>query len=217
MSNDISFLEAQFNANGLKTLCASLEQQMKDGSYDFENNLSILKIYQAYPSQADHEARRDVLVKALMAFPGNDFTKLSAVIPPSIFSDSKELTCLVELAKLLETSKFAAFWEKSRNEDLKIKLDDVKGFKESVRQYITSVLTCAYKRVNRGVLQASLDTQEGTPELDMILKREGWIEDDEAMVVFPASADNQNREKKYKESIHFEQLSGVISVLSPRK
>ena len=190
---------------------------MNDDTNDFANNLAILKLYQAYSDLIKEDVMTNVLIKALMAFETSqkEFQTLRSVIHAAAFSKSEKLSTLVELANLLEGVDFESFW-KLVNENKDLNLKSVTGFKDRIRKYILSILQCAYRKIPKLKLEKALDVVSGTPELESMIKNAGWTEEG-SLVVFPANDDNKNREKEYKESIHLDQLSDVIGILTGTK
>jgi hypothetical protein len=190
----------------------SKKTQMKDDTNDFANNLAILKLYQSYTALTKEDVIVNVLIKALMGFEQSqtDFYMLRSVIHAAAFARSKKLSTLVELANLLEGVDFENFW-KLVKETKDLDLNSVAGFKDRVRKYILNILQCAYRKMPKLKLEKALDTT--TSEIDSMIKTGGWTQEG-TLVVFPANEDNKNREKKYKESIHLDQLSEVIGILT---
>ena len=190
---------------------------MKNDTSDFENNLAILKLYQSYAHLIKEDVIANILIKSLMTLENSqkEFQMLRSVIHAAAFSKSKKLSALVDLSNLLEGVDFENFW-KLANENKDLNLKSVVGFKDRIRKYILRILQCAYRKIPKLKLEKALDVVSGTPELDSMIKNEGWTEEG-TLVVFPANDDNNNREKKYKESIHLDQLSDVIGILTGTK
>jgi len=213
-ASPIAFLSTHFDRSTIDALEANLAAQVRDGKYDFENNLAILKVYQCCPDRINERHMTSMMIKALMNLPSNDFLLLSSVIPvldPRIASTSAPVSQpfrLIELAAHLEKAEFRQFWKKV-NEWKDLNLESVPGFRDSMQKYIMAVLQCAYRSVSRSILAASLNMEEGTPEVDMKIEEMKW-KSDSNLVTFPANADNQTRTRKFKESIQFDQLSDVI-------
>ena len=60
--------------------------QAEGDSYDFEANLTLLKLYQFSPSRVDRTIASQVLLKALTQLPNTDFLALKCVLPQNLVS-----------------------------------------------------------------------------------------------------------------------------------
>ena len=63
-------------------LVGALDEQIAKGTYNFDFNMWLIKLYQFYPDQVQSEVVSKVLLKALMALPSNDFSTAMYVVPP---------------------------------------------------------------------------------------------------------------------------------------
>jgi hypothetical protein len=94
----------------IAALEASVDAQCSGGTYDLDENLMLLKLYQFFPEKATPAAVAKVLLKALMHLPETDFLLCTYLIPERIATEAPVLP-VVELANRLETCAFSAFWE----------------------------------------------------------------------------------------------------------
>jgi len=198
--NELSFLENHFDADNVADLEKSLETQMNGGTYDFDNNLALMKVYQTSPKfyTTGRTNLTNVLIKALMSLPGNDFIFLSALIPKKVIDQSKDLKVLMKLNTLLRSADFVEFWATVRKTDADLKISDVKCFEQNLRLYIASMVRCAYRKLEIGQLLSALDLTEASPAFLALVKSQGWTLDRTSatpMVTFPANENNQDREK----------------------
>ena len=84
--------------------------QLKDGTYDFNANKALLKLYQCQPENADVEAIAKILVLAMMNLPSTDFLVLSYLVPVRYVSSTK-VQLIQRCNYLLENGKFLEFWD----------------------------------------------------------------------------------------------------------
>ena len=109
-------------------------------------------------------------------------------------------------------SEFVAFWKKAKLLE-QFDLHNIKNFDDDIREFIITVLQCAYRRVPRSVLALSLNMEEGTPQVGQLVEARGWRAEKD-LVEFPPNADNQERPKKFKENIQYDQLTPSIARLT---
>ena len=74
----------------IKPLVARLDEQISKGTYDFNSNLWLIKLYQFFPEQLDESVVSKVLLRALMAMPNPDFGTTMFVVAPSVAVRTKE-------------------------------------------------------------------------------------------------------------------------------
>lgn len=109
---------------------ASIDAQCANGTYDLDENLMLLKLYQFFPEKTNPAIVARVLVKALMQLPETDFLLCTYLIPERVASEAPVLP-IVELANRLETCQFQAFWaELSASREL-VKV--APGFDDAIR------------------------------------------------------------------------------------
>ena len=73
--------------------------QCDHGSYDFEANLALLKLYQFRPSCSKTDIAVRLLLKSLMQLPATDFVILRCVLPQSLVILS--IVFILQLSSLL--------------------------------------------------------------------------------------------------------------------
>jgi len=82
-------MPALYDAASLPQLEAKVEAQCTGGSYDLDNNLAVLKLYQFYPEKSNTAVIAKVLVQALMRLPETDYLMCKYLIPDRVVSDHR--------------------------------------------------------------------------------------------------------------------------------
>lgn len=122
---------ADLDIEKIPALEASVEAQCAKGTYDLDENLLLLKLYQFFPEKANPAVVARVLVKALMQLPETDFLLCTYLIPERIASEAPVLP-IVELSGRLETCQFQAFWEELAASRELVKA--APGFDDAIRE-----------------------------------------------------------------------------------
>merc|ERR1719271_1082328 len=88
---------------------------------------------------------------------------------------------IIQLAQWLEMAKFTKFWQEAENLE---KLNEVKDWKASIRNFIAGVVSHTYRSIRSEPLMELLSCEKS--ELDKIAKDQGWSrskEDKDTIVV----------------------------------
>ncbi|EFA83030.1 eukaryotic translation initiation factor 3 [Heterostelium album PN500] len=147
-----------YNINIAQKLEQFLDIQINENIYHFQANSTLLKLYQFNPSALNKDYIAKMLAKALMNLPSNDFLFLSYMIP---FSMQKEepLLKLFVLNNLLETCKFKEAWEHIQNNQAFFSV--IPSFVDSVRNFVSNVLSITYQTITITMLVELLNIQQG--------------------------------------------------------
>eukprot|EP00929_Paragymnodinium_shiwhaense_P031068 TRINITY_DN17490_c0_g1_i1.p2 TRINITY_DN17490_c0_g1~~TRINITY_DN17490_c0_g1_i1.p2 ORF type:complete len:218 (-),score=87.32 TRINITY_DN17490_c0_g1_i1:289-942(-) len=183
----------RYDANIMPDLQLYLEEQMKSGTYDLDANLALLKLYLLFPAEADVNVMESVLLKALCAYPATDFSLCLYQIPEKFQSQLKDV---IQLAQWLEMAKFTKFWQEANACE---KLNPVKDWKVSIRNFIAGVVSHTYRSIQSAPLMELLSCDKG--ELDKIAKEQGWTrakDDKETIVVNTAEFESIKLEELQK-------------------
>ena len=70
----------------METLEQYAQFQAEERHYDFEANLTLMKLYQFEPNRINRRVAVQVLLKALVNMPKPDFTLLQSVLPADVVS-----------------------------------------------------------------------------------------------------------------------------------
>merc|ERR1719453_2813806 len=96
-----------------------------------------------YPELIDVGVIRKVLILSVISYPSNEFSLCMFQIPERLHK-TDELRKVVELAHLLEMTKFNQFWREAESSS---ELDACKNWREKIRDFITEVVTLTYQSI----------------------------------------------------------------------
>jgi len=199
-----------YDVKTLNTVESYVLQQAKQGSYDFETNRYVLQMYLFYPDSIKIHIVGIILMKALMNLPQTDFLACSYLISKKLHGD-EPLKTLFKLANLLETAQFKAFWKEC--EDSRPLLSTVSGFDNSVRSFISSILSSTYQTIPVSVARELLHLPDKA-DFDTFVAAAGWQKDNDAkMLTFPTVANPQGRDKRTAQ-IPIEQVAKILGTFS---
>lgn len=171
---------------------------------DSDVNLAVLKLYQFYPDRYNASTVSNILIKALMNFPGTDFLCSLYLIPERRQVD-EPIPVISRLASLLETGRFTEFWaESGACADL---LASVPGALNSFRNFMCEVVSRTYKTIDLKKLGEVLDLSGDETRKYVI--NSGWtVEGD--VVICPGNEENQPRPPSLDEHLSFKQVASKM-------
>jgi len=152
---------------------AELERGISTG-YNLNHNLSLLKLYVAYPSRRSAEVVGRILSSALVQHPSVDFQLCLYLIPTQYIQQIKGY---IDAAALLETGAFAEFWLDIE----KTKILNAKE-KDDVRLFVSDILAQTHSAIDVKVMCECLDQKD----VDELAKKKGWTIKD-GRVLIPRS------------------------------
>ncbi|KAL5219059.1 hypothetical protein ABZP36_019743 [Zizania latifolia] len=206
-----------YNPDILSDLEGFVNDQVSNQTYNLDANLSLLRLYQFEPERLSVQIVSRILIKALMAMPGPDFSLCLFLIPEQVQMEEQFKTLIV-LSHYLETARFRQFWdEASKNRSI---LDVVPGFEQAIQMYAIHVLSLTYQKVPRPVLAEAINI-EGLA-LDKFLEyhvaNSGWVIEKGAhshIIVLSRNEFNHPELKKNTaETVPFEHVTRIFPVLS---
>eukprot|EP00300_Choanocystis_sp_HF-7_P037714 c53993_g1_i1.p1 GENE.c53993_g1_i1~~c53993_g1_i1.p1 ORF type:complete len:201 (-),score=7.07 c53993_g1_i1:13-615(-) len=170
--------------------------------YDFETNLSLLKLYSYFPEHMNIEIVSSILYKSLMVLPNTDFLLCSALIPEKVYN---KLSIIFEMADLLERCNFPAFWVMVETNSKNLPKD----FSIAIREgFISGVLEISFQKITFKLLSHQLNLKD--KQLEEFVKSKGWsTENNNEIAVLPLCDSNQAIGRQ-KEPITSKQLSPFI-------
>jgi len=192
-----------------------------NGSYSFDANRTLAKLYQFFPHLADNSNYSLIMLLTLLEFPSTDFSALGCLIPERV-QETEPAATLVRCSDLLEQCQFAEFWTTFR--PLVLSEEAPELLKSSVaspaavgklRSSILSLLASAYRTAPISVVLPALDMKE-TSELSNFISgnetTKGVLETVEGeKVVFCATVNNTKRDRVFKEGVNFAAVSAMIT------
>lgn len=165
--------------------------QAKTGTYDFDANRHLLKLYLFAPDTIKIEVVHKLLVKALMNLPETDFLSCICMLPLKLH-EVEPVRSLIGLADLLETAQFKTFWNKARDNE---QVHRVKGFESAIREFVAITVRSTYQMVPAPLFKELLNI--GTKkDFDAYVKEKGWTKTEDNYVQFPLSKDNSISEQE---------------------
>lgn len=203
-----------FDHRAVPQLEEYLDEQVQSGTYDFEANKALLKLYQFFPDLCKPEIVALMLAKALMNAPSTDFMALMYIVPPSVHR-SEPVSSLKRGADSLETAQFVDFWQTCAEGDMPPLIETVPGFTKHIRVFIVHTLATTFQSVARQNLEQCLDLDGAELEAfiaansDVVTMAPGGQE-----FKFNLNEFNQIQPKKFKESVEFDKILKTIEKLS---
>ncbi|CBY09497.1 unnamed protein product [Oikopleura dioica] len=181
-------------------------QQVREGEYDLDANMALLKLYQFYPNSIRHEIVLYVLLKGMMVLPEPDFVMYKALLSNLNDEDmDQSVRRSLEIHKLLEQCNYPKFWEALQIEHDMIA--EFAGFEDAIRNHICGVITHSFQRLSRDLVKEFLGIQK-EQDLNLWIERFGWKA--EQNVIFVTSQEDKVKSKSIVEKVD---LSGLVSVM----
>jgi len=198
----------RYNPDNQAMLEDYVTQQVRDGSYDLDANMALLKLYQFYPNSVRNEIILAVLLKGMMRLPEPDFVMYKSLLSSLNDPDmDKNVKRALEIHKLLEKCRFGKFWEELQAEhDMIIEFH---GFEDAIREYICGVIGISFQRLSLENLKEFLGLTNTSDAIAWI-ERFGWSRDQG--VVFVASQEDKVKSKSIVERVNLSSLVPVMSL-----
>jgi len=196
----------RYNPDNQPILEEYVMQQVREGSYDLDANMALLKLYQFYPNSTRNEIILSVLLKGMMVLPEPHFVMYKSLVVSLTDEDmDKNLRRAFEIHKILEQCRFARFWEELQAEhDMIVEFH---GFEEAIRIYICGVIQNSFQRLSRDNLKEYLGlTKDG--DLNEWMDRYGWTSDQGIVFI-----KNQEEIVKSKSIVEKVDLAGLVPVM----
>ncbi|ORZ01255.1 armadillo-type protein [Syncephalastrum racemosum] len=193
----------RYNPDNVQVLEDYLATQCKNGQYDLQANLALLKLYQFNPQSAKESVIVNVLVKSMTAVPAPDFNLCMYLLAE--YAGSESIQNLVSLQQLLEQSRYVQFW--STYASHKALTANVAGFEEAIREVIAKIVAMSYQAIKTTELQAYLALNGDA--FNQFCAQKNW-EIKDSSVLIPINKDNEAKTVVVRENIKFEQLTKVI-------
>jgi len=195
----------RYNPENLSTLERYVQMQAIENTYNLDANLAILKLYQFNPTLFKETVTCQILLKALMNLPQTDFTLCRCLIS----ENSHELPSIakvIDLANKLEMCEFREFWREL--EETKEIIGGIKGFEESIKKFIVSVLNVTFQLVDKLQLMEMLGNLSEDDLKRMCLEQQWQINGDQ---VFISNQEEHIKSKNITEKITFENMVPIMN------
>ncbi|OLY80874.1 Eukaryotic translation initiation factor 3 subunit K [Smittium mucronatum] len=201
----------RYNPENISVLEDYLKEQCNSYSSDSSDlaaNLALLKLYQFNPDLINIDAVVSVLAKALTSLPGNDFILCLYLLNEQIIND-ESVVKILELKDLLENARFELFWEVLSNDATRDLVSGIRGFEDTIRSMIASVIASTHQSAQAQFLELALNLDES--ELIEFAEQQGWtVSPDNKLVSLPLRDENLAKPVIISEQIPFAQLTKVI-------
>ena len=170
-----------------------------------ELNLAVLKLYQFNPAARNNDVVTTILLKSLMAMPSPDLQLALCLIGAS--SRTEDHDAVVELANLLETTKFVAFWDALGSSSVAGPISQIAGFADAIRLFAKGVIEATFQTISLPELAQLLGLDAG--EAEARANDYGW-DVDAGLVSIPHNEFNQAKAKEIKENLSFSKVHKVF-------
>lgn len=202
----------RYNPELLPQLEQNIEKQVMTQTYNLDTNLCLLRLYQFYPERVNTRILTQLLLKAVMALPNQDYELCRKMIPERLQLE-EPIASLNNLVAQMNNARFKEFWQAYAT--MKESLDAVPGLKDACRRYAVHVLCSTYQTLPKTVIGETLALSGAALDAFIATQRAeaGWVLEDQN-VVLPANEDNHPVAKKAAESIPFKTVSQCLMVVS---
>jgi len=194
----------RYNPENLQLLEHYVQMQAFEETYNLDANLAVLKLYQFNPTLFKETVICQILLKALMNLPHTDFVLCKCLIT-DVHQQLEGVTQVIELANFLEICEFKHFWNMlEERSDL---ITGIKGFSDSIRRFIASVVQVTYANISKNYLVELLG---GVTEVELGSYAEsmGWRVDADS--VFISNQEALIKSKNINEKLAFNDVSMIM-------
>jgi len=200
-------LTRPFDAAGVPTLEQCVQSQVEENWYDLDINLGLLRLYQGDPSLVNPSVILQILLKALMRLPGQDFETCLYLVPGHLWGQDEptSIDVLLELSAFLQETKFTTFWDQLSKQRAQLML--VQGFDEEIRRFVLETISLTYQRINKTTLMSLLHVDQ--LGLGLIVKEHGLQEED-GDILLASNPENQPKSQVFQETMGFNKLEGIV-------
>lgn len=161
------YVANSFAENIIEDIEKYLDEQVQEGSYDFQGSRTLLKLYLYFPHKIKTEYIVIMLLKALCNVPQNDYIILLYMVPEYLsFADpgssSSDVAIVKQAINMIERGNFEDFWKltKSSQTSRRIFMECVPELIPALRKYIINLYRITYRFVDISQLQANTGFQD---------------------------------------------------------
>jgi len=186
-----------------------VDYQCGNQIYDADANQACLKLYQFYPAKYQGPVVAKILVKAMMALPEDGFLASLYLIPEKFQTGGGSIPALTEMVRLLETGRYLEFWETAKAH--RHAVSGVKGFDDAIREFMLSVISRTYFRIDTAILASLLDLTVEDVLAWVQARGVGEVDDDHQKIIrLPRNIEFQSKQKTIRENCSFRTASSVL-------
>lgn len=199
----------------LTALTAHVTSQTQTGTYDFDANKALMKIYQCYPDLANADVIANTLVLSMMRLPRNDLLMLSYLVPPKVISSSPKIALVQKCTEEMEAARFADFWAVLASSPVAAETFQAAGFREAIRNVITEIVQATFRTITASMLQDMLGFSSSS-ELSSFCASSSLVQEiKDGIVLMKPCVETQPRLQHFEEGLRFEDAMKLV--LSMRK
>ncbi|KAJ8607805.1 hypothetical protein CTAYLR_009887 [Chrysophaeum taylorii] len=198
---------AQYKESSIETLENHVGVQVREETYDAKANKALVKLYQFSPHRCRPEILELVFAKAMMARPKADMSAILCICPHKLADSTPLLRRLGKCEQLVETSRFADFWEHARD-------IEVPGFAPHLRRFILGLLSQTFctapidlvaRALGIAVDDARALAAAPTPSSPLLPST------DPDVATFKPNPKNQPRQQRFSNPVHLDTLLSLFS------
>lgn len=212
-------IKALIKANAYDTkVLSDLEKyvvaQVKTGTYDFDANRYLLKLYTFAPDTIKIDVVQKVLLLSLKQLPQPHFLACTYLLREKLHED-EEIKRLVKLSGLLETAQFKKYWQEVQESKTRTMLDKIPKFDASIRKFIASTIANTYQTIPLSSVKDLLNLSSAA-ELDGFIASSGWEQftlDGVKCIRFAADSSQKFSASSKTEKISLKDISQLMAEL----
>lgn len=197
----------RYNPVHIDILTEYLDAQCKNNQYDLEANQAILKLFQFNPTLFKSEVVEKILLKALTNLPHPDFILCELLIDSSKLT-SGNIQEIILMHQRLELCQFKTFWAELTGHDSLY--EEIKGFKESIRNFICHVVGITYQHIRSSLLQDLLGLGDNVKEFEDWIQKKDWKKVDKDYILV-ANQEDKIKTINITEKIELEQVANILA------
>jgi translation initiation factor 3 subunit K len=212
-------VKGAYKTSNQSTLEAYVEAQaLGKGSYYFEANKALLKIYQFLPNTADTNKFALVLLLSMLEFPSAsvDWLAISYLIPERI-QKSEPCSTVLQCTNLLDGCEFVEFWKTfdtlssvcGEDKYTKALLDSGRA-KKTLQNGILQAMSLTYRSARLDTVLANLNMDSSSAS--SLTEISSCVESVSAdTVTFVATTDNIKRGRVFQEGVSYGAIANMMS------
>mgnify|MGYP001028946130 FL=1 len=180
-------------------------QCIKEGVQCQEKAVAILRFYNFFPEHSNPDVVTSVLLMGLASFPMQDFRTYYCMLTEDMFEEDLVIM-LHKMATQLEECRFEEFWaQRKKRSSL---FSQLPNFDLHIRQYISSMVSFTYQRMDSAALAALLDLS--VEDLVTFGQSQGW-EVSPSETTFNLNSENQHKARESTPALQFDQLTRILN------
>ncbi|KAA8493548.1 Eukaryotic translation initiation factor 3 subunit K [Porphyridium purpureum] len=201
-------LHQRYNPAIIPRLEEYVDHQLQKEKYDYDANMGLLKLYQFHPEKSNSKKIVQIMAKAMLALPAQDFLSGLYLVPQQSLSQEPMAT-LVELVSLLETCMFELFWQRLAGIDSLRKT--IVGFDDAVRRFILDVVARTYSSIRLDLLGQLLNAS--TEDTTSAVLKFGWAVEGDVATIPPNTENTAKPSNDRGEQLGFAVIASSRSIM----